>query len=292
MSDELHEERGVVTVGPPEVSPIPRKDCPYNVGKSFIRIFVRASVAKDIRAEGRKCQDHEIGGALIGGPFHDDLGPYLIIEGHIPAGYTLSGAGYVTFTAETWTDVLKQKEERFADSKIVGWYHTHPGFGVFMSDHDVFIHKSFFSTSWLVAYVVDPKAEKHGFFGWLDGELSPVDVHYVFDESGVVERVRFGGSLDSSTDPSQISQGKDRLLLELKSAQERLFHLESRLMKLERLMRVLVPIGIALLVGFLVLLFDRYPVAHELRQIIHMQLENGPASSPAPNPAEGRGPVQ
>ncbi len=27
---------------------------------------------------------------------------------------------------------------------IVGWYHTHPSFGIFLSHHDLFIHQNFF----------------------------------------------------------------------------------------------------------------------------------------------------
>jgi hypothetical protein len=55
--------------------------------------------------------------------------------------------------------------------RVVGWYHTHPGFGVFLSDRDQFIHKSFFDLPFQVAFVYDPKSREHGLFSWRDGEV-------------------------------------------------------------------------------------------------------------------------
>jgi len=36
-------------------------------------------------------------------------------------------------------------DAQFADKKIVGWYHSHPGFGIFLSEYDLFIHRNFFT---------------------------------------------------------------------------------------------------------------------------------------------------
>ena len=59
------------------------------------------------------------------------------------------------FTQETWTRIHEEKDARYPDHKIVGWYHSHPGFGVFLSDHDLFIHKNFFSQPGQLAWVFD-----------------------------------------------------------------------------------------------------------------------------------------
>ena len=49
---------------------------------------------------------------------------------------------------------------------MVGWYHTHPGVGIFLSGMDLFIHQNFFTQMWHVAYVLDPRARTSGFFCW------------------------------------------------------------------------------------------------------------------------------
>ena len=61
----------------------------------------------------------------------------------------------------------------YPDLDIVGWYHTHPDFGIFLSSHDLFIHRHFFAQPLQVAYVVDPIRQTRGFFQWRDGGDRP-----------------------------------------------------------------------------------------------------------------------
>ncbi len=44
----------------------------------------------------------------------------------------------------------------------MGWYHTHPDFGIFLSDRDRFIHEHFFSGPGQVAHVIDPIRQIRG----------------------------------------------------------------------------------------------------------------------------------
>jgi hypothetical protein len=88
----------------------------------------------------------------------------------------------MTFTPETWVQVNSVKDQRYADAKIVGWYHTHPRFGIFLSDMDKFIHKHHFPQPWTTALVVDPVQETEGFFVWNDGEPSPAPEYWVGSE--------------------------------------------------------------------------------------------------------------
>ena len=58
------------------------------------------------------------------------------------------------------------KDSRYPDQRIVGWYHSHPGFGVFLSEHDLFIHRNFFSDPAQIAWVYDPHSDEEGCFAW------------------------------------------------------------------------------------------------------------------------------
>ena len=49
---------------------------------------------------------------------------------------------------------------------MVGWYHTHPGWGVFLSGMDTFICDHFFNKPLDVALVIDPCQHERGFFQW------------------------------------------------------------------------------------------------------------------------------
>jgi hypothetical protein len=88
-----------------------------------------------------------------------------------------SKSGEVTFTHEAWNVINREMDTRFADLRIVGWYHTHPTFGIFLSERDAFIHEHFFSNPGQIAYVVDPVAETEGVFAWRHGKPALV-LHY------------------------------------------------------------------------------------------------------------------
>ena len=72
----------------------------------------------------------------------------------------------MTFTHETWAHIYRVKDRDHPDSRIVGWYHSHPGFGVFLSSDDLFIHENFFSAPHQIAWVYDPHSDEQGCFVW------------------------------------------------------------------------------------------------------------------------------
>jgi proteasome lid subunit RPN8/RPN11 len=112
--------------------------------------------------------DHEVGGVLVGSLTERALPAVL---GVIPALEAEGLRASVTFTQEAWAIIHRRLDEDFAGRQIVGWYHSHPGFGIFLSNADRFIHENFFSDHRQVAFVVDPQAGTEGLFHWDQGEL-------------------------------------------------------------------------------------------------------------------------
>ena len=116
----------------------------------------------------------ELGGILLG-DYTEIKGQYRVrVEAAIEAKYTEAAKGSVTFTHKTWDYINKIRDEQYPDYSVVGWFHTHPGFGIFLSSHDKFIQENFFNLPWQVAYVVDPLSGKHGFFGWHNNNIDKV----------------------------------------------------------------------------------------------------------------------
>lgn len=112
--------------------------------------------------------DHEVGGVLVGRLAEDDL---PIVTGSIAAFEADGSRTSVTFTHDAWATIHAELESAFSGQEIVGWYHSHPGFGIFLSRYDIFIHDNFFSDRRQIAYVVDPHAGTEGVFGWKAGEV-------------------------------------------------------------------------------------------------------------------------
>ena len=124
------------------------------------RYKVTPDLLRDIEKHCYSTLDYEVGGMLFG----KLTASATQINGHVPALKASKDVVTLTFTHDVWEAILKEGEEKFPGQQIVGWYHTHPSFGIFLSDYDKFIQTQFFSQKGQVALVVDPVAGKLGWF--------------------------------------------------------------------------------------------------------------------------------
>ena len=132
-----------------------------------VAVTFDAAVLQSIRRHARTSIDAEICGVLLGKTVDGCSHINACIAGEKAA----QGAAHVTFTQDTWEHIYTVKDRDYPNKKIVGWYHSHPGFGVFLSHHDTFIHENFFSDPHQVAWVFDPHSDEEGCFGWSKGKV-------------------------------------------------------------------------------------------------------------------------
>jgi proteasome lid subunit RPN8/RPN11 len=128
------------------------------------QVVVRQSALNRIHLHGDSSPRAEVCGVLVGDVYHDDNGDFLLVEHTIEGQAAAGSAGQVTFTADTWQHIQVLMDKQYPDLRIVGWYHTHPGHGVFLSEMDVFLHESFFGLPWQAALVYDPRSGEEGVF--------------------------------------------------------------------------------------------------------------------------------
>lgn len=149
--------------------------------EAAVKIFVREEVISDILSYSKTDTSRELGGVLLG-RYEEENGKYrVVIEETISAQHTEAGLSQVTFTHETWSYIHHEMDNKYPNLKMVGWFHTHPGFGIFMSEDDYFIHNNFFSKPWSVAYVVDPVKKQDGFFGWSNKNIVRIPDRHIND---------------------------------------------------------------------------------------------------------------
>ena len=134
-------------------------------------VVMEAEVARKIRKHARSSMKAEVCGVLIGSTEHERM----TVEACIAGINAAQGGAHVTFTQDTWEHIYKIKDKNFPELKIVGWYHSHPGFGVFLSEHDLFIQQNFFSNPHQVAWVYDPHSDEEGCFGWVGGQIEKLN---------------------------------------------------------------------------------------------------------------------
>ncbi len=144
------------------------------------RVTIEGEVLRQIRQHARSNSKTEVCGVLIG----EETNSGSNITARIPGLNAAQAGTYVTFTQDTWEQIYKVKDKEYPDARILGWYHSHPGFGVFLSDHDTFIHKNFFSSPMQLAWVYDPLSDEEGCFGWAGERIERLSEIRVKDDKG------------------------------------------------------------------------------------------------------------
>ncbi len=156
---------------------LPQGDFP--AGRSDFRVYFDAETHARIVAHAAEDQTVEICGILVGRWQQDANGPFVAVSACIRCDEAVKKSGEVTFTHDAWTTINREMDTHYVDLKIVGWYHSHPGFGVFLSERDTFIHEHFFSNPGQIALVVDPMQKTEGVFVWRDGEPAPCGHYWI-----------------------------------------------------------------------------------------------------------------
>jgi proteasome lid subunit RPN8/RPN11 len=130
-------------------------------------IFVDLDVLADMEEHAHSDTSVELGGVLLGGTYTDDDGrPFIVVTDSLRAEHYESTKGSFTFTHDTWSAITRQRDQFPKDLAMVGWYHTHPDWGVFLSGMDMFICDNFFNKPLDLAYVIDPCRGDRGMFQW------------------------------------------------------------------------------------------------------------------------------
>lgn len=142
-----------------------------------------------IRVSVHSCSSDtvEVGGVLVGEWCVDEETDeqFVIVKHALPARHTHQGSVYLTFTQDSLVDLHDQIEKRFEDERIVGWYHTHPRMGIFLSHYDTWLHRNFFPEPWQVALVVEPYSSLGGFFiRQPDGDLDSARYFGFYETDG------------------------------------------------------------------------------------------------------------
>lgn len=186
--DAAMETRLRVHLDPPEdhqphLLPAPldsalRWDSPYDDGEvqPVVKVFFAQPAYARVHIHAASDLENELGGILVGQWCLDPLNGsrFVVIENVLRARYTRHSRVTLTFTQDSLVHFHTIIEQRFAGKQIVGWYHTHPRMGVFLSQYDTWLHEHFFTEPWQVALVVEPFSCLGGFFiRQKDGLLDP-----------------------------------------------------------------------------------------------------------------------
>jgi len=153
----------------------------------------------------------ENGGLLIGHPFANIVNPnetFTVVVDSIPVKSTSSSIGHYTVGPEELTNARLKIPDGLMS---VGWYHSHPGHGIFLSGADMMIMNSIYSLNWQTAYVFDTFSNAKGFFHGKNGEIV-ANVHYLDQKPAIIEAIaRYNCAV------SAIEEGDDNVMESFKN---------------------------------------------------------------------------
>ncbi len=121
-----------------------------------LRVALSREAYAELTAHVKEHLDEEVCGVLAGELCEDEEGLFVFVQAIVPGSSAKRGGAHVTYTQETWEQIHERMGKDYPNLQIVGWYHSHPGFGVEFSDMDLFIQEHFFAGLAQIALVSDP----------------------------------------------------------------------------------------------------------------------------------------
>ena len=138
---------------------------PSDLGQSGA-VVIPETVFQRILDHVRSDTSVELGGVLFGRAFHvPERDCFVTVVTHSAAGHgARSGAASLEIGTEAWSSILADANRAAVEDPVVGWYHSHPNLGVFLSGVDRRTQQAHFPHEWSVALVVDPVRNRFGAF--------------------------------------------------------------------------------------------------------------------------------
>lgn len=112
---------------------------------------------------------------LSGRPWRVDEGECLVsvVTGFLHVREAEASATHVGMHASDWPPLLPALPQSDGE-RLVGWAHSHPGFGAFLSETDLRTQARWFAQPWSVALVFDPVRDELLCFGGAEGKVVPL----------------------------------------------------------------------------------------------------------------------
>lgn len=144
-------------------------------------VFIRDSVLQEMIAHADRglVEGKEIMGLMMGRFYRDADGTYAVVESTATSALDADEVS-VRFDDSSLEDLFESMD-RAEGCTVVGWYHSHPGFGCYLSGTDVKTHEGIFGGTGGYALVLDPVSGELAIFVTEKGEERKVRM-VVLDE--------------------------------------------------------------------------------------------------------------
>src|SRR5205823_11278148 len=134
---------------------------PWERQDESLLVFLEHGCVEKMQAHARQEILREQAGILCGQAYVDENGRYYLAVNSAVAVDAQADSVHFKFHQASWEQVWSKIEP---GANVVGWYHTHPGMGVFLSQTDKRTQQLYFQAPWQIAVVIDPVGRETGVF--------------------------------------------------------------------------------------------------------------------------------
>ncbi|MEH1781768.1 MAG: Mov34/MPN/PAD-1 family protein [Nostoc sp.] len=122
------------------------------------QVYIKEDALRNLTKHLKSNLRVEQGGILFGNAYQDPSSQtiYVEITAAVAAPATIGTSAHLDFTPDSWTGIMDYARVEHPEENIVGWYHSHPNIGVFMSGTDMRTQQAFFYHPWCLSIVCDP----------------------------------------------------------------------------------------------------------------------------------------
>jgi proteasome lid subunit RPN8/RPN11 len=166
--------------------PVQSKGLSFYAGEKNLVTFMDESVYRKISEHADSDKRNEIGGALLGRYCIDRQiqQRFILVTEVFPATGERNDR-FASPVVMKFTHTFFRKLDEYLDRvheddpNIIrlGMYHSHPGYGVFMSATDISTFRDIFVEPWHISFIIDPINQDAGVFYWQEKggtkEISP-----------------------------------------------------------------------------------------------------------------------
>ena len=140
-------------------NPIKKEGAGRPSGRAPYPVFFQQEAVVALQDHLKASPEQAIFGFLIGSLFRDpETGVlYAVIDKTLRLNQAIYGDKTEVVVARLW-DRMQEQLAR-ASGRLLGWYHSHPGQGLTLTQHDVETHVKFFTEPWQVAILVAAETE-------------------------------------------------------------------------------------------------------------------------------------
>ena len=128
----------------------PHVQNPKHIGSrkhARLLVFVQEAAWQQTFDHAAANQHVEIGGLLLGEYYQDGSQQFVIVMQALPATLNDSYGGALVFTHRALIALDHEREQKFPELLVIGWYHSHPNFGIFYSAIDAHSHQTQFQAA-------------------------------------------------------------------------------------------------------------------------------------------------